>query len=95
MSIVTLYRYFAGRARGGNERRVSGSGVLVNLPYRSLVAALLRLFATARRDEFAKDVEIMVLRHQVKVLERQVRGRVRYRACDRAILAALSRVLPR
>jgi hypothetical protein len=37
----------------------------------------------------------MVLRHQVRVLERKLHGRVRYRPADRAILAALSRWLPR
>jgi hypothetical protein len=37
----------------------------------------------------------MVLRHQVRVLERQLHTRVRYRPADRAILAALSRLLPR
>ena len=37
----------------------------------------------------------MVLRHQVHVLERQLHTRVRYRPSDRAILAALSRLLPR
>ena len=37
----------------------------------------------------------MVLRHQVRVLQRQLHARVRYRPADRAILAALSRLLPR
>jgi putative transposase len=37
----------------------------------------------------------MVLRHQVHILQRQLHARVRYRPSDRAILAALSRLLPR
>ena len=37
----------------------------------------------------------MVLRHQVRILERQVNARVAYRPVDRAILAALSRLLSR
>ena len=37
----------------------------------------------------------MVLRHQVRVLQRQIHGRVRYRPADRAMLAGLSRLLPR
>ena len=37
----------------------------------------------------------MVLRHEVRVLTWQLHGRVRYRPAERAILAALSRVLPR
>ena len=36
----------------------------------------------------------MVLRHQVRILERQLHDRVRYRPADRAILAALARLLP-
>ena len=40
-------------------------------------------------------VEILVLRHQLKVLQRQVKGRPRYRPADRALMASLSRVLPR
>lgn len=50
---------------------------------------------SSRRDEFDKDIELMVLHHEMRILEHQVRGRVRYRRVDRAIPAALSRLLPR
>jgi putative transposase len=40
------------------------------------------------------DVEIVVLRHQLKVLKRQT-GRPRLRRRDRVFMAAMSRVLPR
>jgi putative transposase len=46
------------------------------------------------RSEHAKDVEIAVLRHQLGVLRRQVK-RAEFRPADRAILALLSRALPR
>jgi hypothetical protein len=39
-------------------------------------AALLRLLIGGRRIEFAKDVELLVLRHQLVVLRRQRRGQV-------------------
>ena len=48
-----------------------------------------------RRTDSDKDLEILVLRHQVKILERQLHGRLWYRPADRALLGALSRLLPR
>jgi putative transposase len=57
-------------------------------------STLLRLLVRGRRSEFAKDVELLVLRHQLLVLRRQQPRRPAFRAADRAFLAALSRMLP-
>jgi transposase len=57
-------------------------------------SAVLKLLLGQRRSEFAKDVELLVLRHQLVVLERQA-ARPSLRPADRAFLAALARVLPR
>ncbi|GAA0269539.1 hypothetical protein GCM10009527_077230 [Actinomadura nitritigenes] len=54
--------------------------------------AVLRLLPMTDRE---KDAEILVLRHQIAVLERQLTGkRVRFTAVDRALLAALLHRLP-
>src|SRR5215471_8413014 len=57
-------------------------------------SAVLRLLVGGRSNEFAKDVELLVLRHQLAVLGRRQR-RLSLRPADRAFLAALTRVLPR
>lgn len=49
--------------------------------------AVLRLLPLTERE---KDADILVLRHQIAVLERRPAGkRVRFTAADRALLAAL------
>jgi putative transposase len=71
--------------------------VLLRLAYLGVTNAfaMLRLLPTGDR---AKDVEILALRHQIMVLQRQLgseRVRVRFDPADRAFLAALLHRLPR
>jgi putative transposase len=58
-----------------------------------VISALLRLVIFRRRSDFAKDVELLVLRHQLAVLRRQ-QPRPALHAADRAFLAAFARLLP-
>jgi putative transposase len=55
---------------------------------------VLELMVLCWRSPGAKEVEILVLRHQLAVLHRQ-HPRPRFQPHDRALLAALSRLLPR
>jgi hypothetical protein len=68
-------------------------GVVVCLLYWSL-RRLFELVVLRRRSEREKEIEILLLRHQLRVLQRQV-ARPELMPADRIVLAALSRVLPR
>jgi hypothetical protein len=59
-----------------------------------LYLILRRVLGTGRRPQDERDIELLVLRHQVKVLQRQVK-RPRLHRLDRVVLAAASRALPR
>jgi putative transposase len=59
-----------------------------------VLSRLLELVVLFARGDRAKELEILVLRHELSILRRQA-GRPRFEAHDRLLLAALSRVLPR
>jgi hypothetical protein len=59
-----------------------------------VIRRLFELLILFGRSERAKELEILVLRHELQVLRRQV-GRPRLRSADRVLLAALSQLLPR
>jgi putative transposase len=67
--------------------------VLARLAYFTLCRSI-QLLALLVCGDVAKDLELLVLRHQLSVLRRQVPRR-RLEPADRALLAAISRVLPR
>jgi len=67
--------------------------MLPKLAYLTLCRSI-QLLALLGRGDASKDLEILVLRHQLSVLRRQV-PRPRLEPADRALLAAVSRVLPR
>jgi putative transposase len=58
------------------------------------VRLLTRMLVFPNGDDGTKDLEILVLRHQHRVLRRKT-GRPKFTAGDRVLLAAASRALPR
>jgi transposase InsO family protein len=60
----------------------------------AVVCRLLELIVLVGRSDRAKELEILVLRHELSILRRQAR-QPRFEAHDRVLLAAFSRMLPR
>jgi putative transposase len=67
--------------------------VLPRLAYLTLCRSI-RLLVLLARGDAAKELEILVLRHQLAVLRRQT-PRPKLEPADRALLAAISPILPR
>ncbi len=69
---------------------------MLSLLYLILRALARLLVSRARRgrDDGSRDLEILVLRYQLRVLQRKS-GRPKLRAIDRVLLAAASRAIPR
>ena len=67
--------------------------MLLSIVY-SIVCLLTNLALLPLRDSTARDLELLALRHEVRVLRRQTK-RPPWRAGDRLVFAALSRRLPR
>ena len=65
---------------------------LVSLVY-LVVCRLLELLVLLPRGDAAKDLEIVVLRHELSILRRQA-PRPAFTPGDRLLLSAFSRVLP-
>ncbi len=59
-----------------------------------VIRALARLLVSPCHDDGSKDLEILVLRHELRVLRRKT-GPPKVRAIDRVLLAAASRAIPR
>src|SRR5262245_59857964 len=71
----------------------AGEAVLLSVVYVAL-QRILQLVSLLFRSADSKELEIVVLRHEVAILRRQVR-RPTFRLADRWFLAAASRLSPR
>ena len=74
-------------------RRCQDGRVALSFLYR-LAVRLFEILRLRRMSDAEKDIEIVVLRHQLDVLRRQVR-RARFEPADRALLSFLGRFMPR
>jgi hypothetical protein len=88
-------------ARGGRKPRFALGQSRYDRPMLSLLYLVVRALVgflvvggQQGRDDGSKDLEILVLRHQLRVLQRTA-SPPKLRTIDRALLSAASRVLPR
>lgn len=86
VTLVVSWRFVAPRDHG----MIAGRAVSTAVSDRCHAVGWLGLLA---RGTAAKDIEILVLRHELTVLRRQVKPRPCWP--DRAIQSALTRLLPR
>ena len=82
-----------GPLTSGDRRGEHDPGVSLRLLY-SIFSQVLGLVLLMGRTSAAKDVELLVLRHEVAVL-RRANPRPRLNWADRVVFAALIRRLPR
>src|SRR5260370_8720865 len=85
-----------GQVRHPAARELGSPALSVLMTLRFAYLAMLRVFgwlALLARSDRAKDAEILILRHQVAVLQRQART-PRLSWADRAIVAPLAPLLP-
>jgi putative transposase len=85
---------FSGRRWCGHGQLLRCSPIVLYFLAYAVVRLLLEVLIVSGRPNATLRAEVLALRHQLRVLERQV-GRPRWQPTDRLLLAAISRALPR